>query len=527
LDNPLVWIDALCINQSSLAERSQQVPLMSRIYTSAAYVFVWLGEDSSPPRARLAVSILGRAAEYARQEAAANIPDRDEEERTVPMLSELTSEAPNSALKSQRNLPPVGHKDWEALWWLLDRPWFRRIWILQEAAVADVRMMVGQEAVPWHDVVAGSRWLSAKRYWLEWEESEQLAQAGFIWNLGPLNRPSKEGSIVWLLEATRHFGATDKRDKVYALLGLCGENAEAGGMKPDYTKSVVDVYGGVVRHLIMEGVPLNQGPLAVLSMSGLEEGDDSDEAFPSWIPRWDRLPSHPNGSFVISRLGQKWCASKDMPVSMEIMTKEIILDMNNNWITNHFPPCLVLKGIKVSKVVDVDASIVDFSPDDQALILRQLFVSTIDKLDGYAGEDAAKEAFAATITAGQSRSGYDDIEPWRNADLERYFLHDTIFGGRVGLDHAQHPCHHEFAKNVRRLNPLIVTSHGHVGRCPPATRVGDLVCVLFGGRVPFVIRPRGDHYRFVGECYVYGLMSGEAIDAWRAGNLTEEWIELR
>jgi Heterokaryon incompatibility protein (HET) len=533
LVNLFVWIDALCINQSSLAERSQQIPIMSQIYTRAAYVWVWLGEDSSPPRAHLAVSILGRAAEYARQEVDSNVPDGDKEQRTVPKSTELIQEAPNSALKLQRNLPPEDHEDWEALWWLLDKPWFRRIWILQEAAVADVRIMVGQEMVPWPDVVAGARWLSAKRYWLKWQESEKLAQVGFIWALGPLSQPSKEGSIVWLLEQTRHFGATDKRDKVYALLGLCGENAEAERMKPDYSKSVVEVYSAVVRHLILEGVPLIHGPLAVLSMSGLDEGDseleegDNSDAFPSWVPRWDLLPSHPNGSFILSAVRMKWQASKSMPATMEIITKEIIRDTDGNWITNHFPPCLNLKGIKVSTVVHIDTSIVNFSPHDQAPVLLQLFVSTIDKLDGYAGEEEAKDAFAATITAGQSRNGPDDSEPWSNADLEKYFFQDTIFGGQVGLDHAQHPCHTEFAKHVRRLNPLIITSHGHVGRGPPATKVGDVVCVLFGGRVPYIIRPRGDHYQFVGECYVYGLMNGEVIDAWQDGYLIDESIELR
>ncbi|PVH97245.1 HET-domain-containing protein, partial [Periconia macrospinosa] len=38
-----LWIDALCINQSSIEERTQQVRLMTLIYSKAAKVLVWLG----------------------------------------------------------------------------------------------------------------------------------------------------------------------------------------------------------------------------------------------------------------------------------------------------------------------------------------------------------------------------------------------------------------------------------------------------------------------------------------------------
>lgn len=39
-----LWIDALCINQSDVAERSKQVSQMSQIYSPADMVIIWLGE---------------------------------------------------------------------------------------------------------------------------------------------------------------------------------------------------------------------------------------------------------------------------------------------------------------------------------------------------------------------------------------------------------------------------------------------------------------------------------------------------
>jgi Heterokaryon incompatibility protein (HET) len=40
----VLWVDALCIDQSNLAERSEQVPRMRSIYQRAERVVVWLGD---------------------------------------------------------------------------------------------------------------------------------------------------------------------------------------------------------------------------------------------------------------------------------------------------------------------------------------------------------------------------------------------------------------------------------------------------------------------------------------------------
>jgi len=45
-----VWIDAICIDQSSMAEKSMQVPLMAEIYAKAYIVYVWLGNSTISSR---------------------------------------------------------------------------------------------------------------------------------------------------------------------------------------------------------------------------------------------------------------------------------------------------------------------------------------------------------------------------------------------------------------------------------------------------------------------------------------------
>jgi hypothetical protein len=57
-------------------------------------------------------------------------------------------------------------------------------------------------------------------------------------------------------------------------------------------------------------------------------------------------------------------------------------------------------------------------------------------------------------------------------------------------------------------NPRAILGTGPEGLC-----VGDIVCVLFGGDVPFILRPSAQgNYQLIGECYVSGIMRGEALD---------------
>lgn len=58
---------------------------------------------------------------------------------------------------------------------------------------------------------------------------------------------------------------------------------------------------------------------------------------------------------------------------------------------------------------------------------------------------------------------------------------------------------------------LIATSTGLLGLAPAATQTGDLVVVLLGAPVPHILRKYEDHYTLVGECYVHGIMGGEAL----------------
>lgn len=71
------------------------------------------------------------------------------------------------------------------------------------------------------------------------------------------------------------------------------------------------------------------------------------------------------------------------------------------------------------------------------------------------------------------------------------------------------------------------TSQGWQGTASAVMEPGDIIVVLFGSRVPFVLRKCGSAYRLVSDCYVQGLMDGEAIDMWNNGELQLEEFEIR
>lgn len=71
------------------------------------------------------------------------------------------------------------------------------------------------------------------------------------------------------------------------------------------------------------------------------------------------------------------------------------------------------------------------------------------------------------------------------------------------------------------------TEKGYYGLGPVELEAGDIVSVLFGGTTPFVLRPVGESYMLVGECYVYGLMNGEAIEIRERGELMEKSFTIR
>jgi hypothetical protein len=50
-----------------------------------------------------------------------------------------------------------------------------------------------------------------------------------------------------------------------------------------------------------------------------------------------------------------------------------------------------------------------------------------------------------------------------------------------------------------------VTKKGFLTVGPQAMQPGDLICLLHGGELPYILRPAQEKYHFLGECYVHDL----------------------
>lgn len=61
---------------------------------------------------------------------------------------------------------------------------------------------------------------------------------------------------------------------------------------------------------------------------------------------------------------------------------------------------------------------------------------------------------------------------------------------------------------------FVITKRGYVGVVPNMARIGDVISILKGGRVPFILQeslPRPGAFRLVGGCYIHGMMNGEGL----------------
>ncbi len=66
---------------------------------------------------------------------------------------------------------------------------------------------------------------------------------------------------------------------------------------------------------------------------------------------------------------------------------------------------------------------------------------------------------------------------------------------------------------------IYLTQNGTLGLGPRMMQEGDEVCIVFGGRVPFLLRRKPDHHLFIGESYLHDhdLMWGKVTETIKRG----------
>ena len=59
----------------------------------------------------------------------------------------------------------------------------------------------------------------------------------------------------------------------------------------------------------------------------------------------------------------------------------------------------------------------------------------------------------------------------------------------------------------------------YIGATTGRFQVGDVICVLFGSSMAYILRPVDDHYKFVERMYMPGIRGGEVIRAMDRGEV--------
>ncbi|GES59754.1 HET-domain-containing protein [Aspergillus terreus] len=214
----ILWVDAICINQEDNEEKGQQIQIMRTIYGQANCVIVWLGE---------AVNDGDKALESIRQLAGIN----------------GLEEGPGNAQPLE-----TSH---DFCWALLQRDWFRRIWVLQEVGLARcVCIVCGSVEVNGYAFCEGLGRLRLPVS--EWERIRPVIHLirGSIFR--PQYQLHSRGaySIGQLMDMYRFHDASVPHDKLYALLGLCSDDPSAPSLKPNYHLPWHEVFAQVITYIL-------------------------------------------------------------------------------------------------------------------------------------------------------------------------------------------------------------------------------------------------------------------------------------
>ncbi|KAI4284671.1 MAG: hypothetical protein L6R38_001249 [Xanthoria sp. 2 TBL-2021] len=541
----LLWVDSICINQSDAQEKNQQVAIMQHIYTCADTVLIWSGQADPDSRAAfiLAQDVLQAEASMSPSDLLGAIRGMREPERL--------------------GLPPASSPLWYDLFALIQRPWFKRAWVVQELATASQAIvMCGNDRLSWDDFHSVFDYLLA---------SGLTSRAPFAFNnfmtlcharrLEKLKTPQK---TLHVLVRHRQALASDSRDKIFAFRGLIHPhlNETHRAMSPDYISSDQRIYIDFAIETIR-----NDHSLDILSVSRVRPVHDHPTplSLPSWVPDWsvsDQVSSlqawedYSDSEGVIrtrfAAAGSTVCDPVYDEDRSRIGLQGVIVDR----ISLVGPECsFVSDHDKFSQFTDSA-----FSLPDQKVLRRWEDLAYRRNPGKYPTGEGRKDVYWQTLMAGTI---YENFETTRNMfllwDQSMAFPRLLHF---VGLDYIWFMyivqylmakiCSLAFflscknaAKDLGTHRPktlwpslqspmlhrrIFTTKTGLLGLGPKLMgQDGDLITLFKGGALPLIVRPKGhnddgtEEYELIGDCYIHGIMEGELYESFK-GKFKTMWL---
>ncbi|KAM5349251.1 hypothetical protein ACJ41O_005758 [Fusarium nematophilum] len=506
VESVLVWVDALSIDQQNRDERAQQVQLMPSIYSNAESVAIWLGaeEDDSST----AVDFLDKVADQAKY------PDR------VSRL--LASGARNG--------------DLAAVVSLFERDYWRRLWVVQEVFNArEIQVYCGPTKLPWDSYQLASDAFRRHRGDMAFRNDQidrrrsavgpdQFSYAQVLIYQGPSSLPDLraymddgEGALLEILRACRRKLASDPRDKLFGLLGvLPGEIRNE--FRADYNLPVKDVYTEVVDYLLKTTQRID-----VICEAIHFPVHTSSAKLPSFVPDWSHVPQ-------TTSLGYKYGFSAAGSTKARCQ----FLDQRLSKLEISAIPLDTIKskGIAVGTLCNLGDYLMAF------LHWRALLQGSFShRSEEY--RQLSEEDFATTLSLGQIPLPYDRPSQWLTvcynifASLLRerlpylpldQTLDDYLYSNVDVEPEARREYLQRHFGDRMMGRCLCITQEYRVGMGSGFMLPGDQVVVPLGCSTPILLRPEGTRgeYRFVGDVYINGYMTGRAAEQWKAGKRSLE-----
>lgn len=479
-DRPrIMWIDAVCVDQHNLEERGRQVQRMADIYRNAERVLIWTGPASDD--SALAIETLR------------TLGSRIEVNWDLYELE--NSPGQDSHWADREVALKFNNETWTSIHSLIRRRWFKRLWIWQEVILADMVVMhCGHETLDWNSFRKAIFCIQRKMTpWnidpKTWRDFVDILGHVHLLIVRTTGRPLL---LQWLLGDTKGCECIDPRDRVYALLNLSRRTPGLVGLQPDYTQEPRDIYQEVfLRHLTYEGD---------LDLLAHCEWHRHIVYKPTWVPDWSRprlrRPIDLSRACWGSRAEAEFVGSGVLKVTGLYCAE--ISDIGRNTLDDeayNSPgyPDIIRMVERLAEHVNFSAPYVDGSDVTEAFcrtVCKDDFSDRhVPALSGY--PDLEKTLGFIQILHGGS---WSQIEPYRS------FL--------------------SCVQNAMEGRHFFTSKEGYLGLAPEAVRLGDEVCVILGCHTPMLLRREGDErYVVIGDCYIHGLMNGEAL----LGPLPPEW----
>ncbi|KIW16992.1 hypothetical protein PV08_04183 [Exophiala spinifera] len=498
-----LWVDCLCMNQTNIPERNQQVKQMRRIYAKATAVLTWLGPDSPDRLAKTATDAVRVISDFLC--ARLNIQ--------IANLSTRSNVYQEILYENRRALPPPNECDfssgatWQALNWFYSHSYFTRLWIIQEINASTNRIVhCGREKIEWDhvDLVAGYMIMDTA-----FSNNFGFSKTHCWWaatvTTERMRTPKNWLSMLYLAS---NFSCEDDRDMIYGLRGLMElpePSEQAALLNPDYAKSSVEVFRDSVEAAFLDFQ--NTDVLLYLV------GDES----PSWIPRWERSMLFRNPF----RFGKSlpWKPASDSKPQYRIDTGLNVLHLSGflidtiqsvySYNERYFSNAMLNSGEGREELQQAWPKILGILADSQqppsSSVSTTLLTAVATALSFGVDADANPAdpqvllynfiAYLSLILPPEIYAHYIPSDLSEAADAKG---NGDAFGKPVW----------DFAYPE---SGFFITSTGLVGCSVCVPQQGDLVIAALGSTYPSVIRPWQDGERFLirGYAFVDGAMRGE------------------